>query len=362
LYQSQTGGTDSPSFYDQPIGSPINGKSCSISTDFQNRPLSLSDAVQHGLTSNPAPSNRVQNPRPAPAAAAAASSSLLNTFPFLAPLAFPPLFPLSDAGKLVPNCPASLGAYLVNHLDGTVTSVGLCPQLHVNAEIVVQSNPLQVAVTPDGSTALVTSYDSAVTFIDTATDKVTFTLVTPGYYPQGIAISPDGTRAYVTNYDDANQCLLVIDIPNRRMLSTISLPQVYPRVVAVTPDGTQAWVNYWTDSEITVVDLLSGTVSAHLNFGSPIDMGMAFNPAGTKAFVAADPNLLLVIDTATLTKLAQVAVGPSPDDVVVLPNGHLVFVNSSLENGTWLVDAVKNTLIAAPSNPTQGGSMGLTVF
>jgi YVTN family beta-propeller protein len=232
----------------------------------------------------------------------------------------------------------------------------------VNAEIPVPLDPLQLGLTPDGSTVLVSDNDSAVTFIDTATDKVTFTLNTPGYYPSGIAVSPDGMRAYVTNYDEVNQCLLVIDIPNRRMLSTIPLPLVYPRVVVITPDGSQAWVNYWTGNQISVVDLLSGTVSANLNIGPPIATGMAFNPAGTKAFVAADPNLLLVIDTASLTKLAQLTVGPGPVDVVASPNGHLIFVNSSTQNGTWVVDAVKNTLIGAPANPTQGGSMGLTIF
>jgi hypothetical protein len=44
-------------------------------------------------------------------------------------------------------------------------------------------------------------------------------------------------------YDLENQCLLVIDIPNRKMLSPIPLQFIYPRVVVITPDGTQAWVN-----------------------------------------------------------------------------------------------------------------------
>jgi YVTN family beta-propeller protein len=358
LYELQRNeDTSSPWDPDQrvPLDSPINGKPCSQSTDLQNRPFSLGQALNAGLLA----SASFQSSAKADASPAS-GSSLIDTFPTLIPLLFSPIFPATDAAKATRSCPPTLHSYLVNHTQGTVTSFQVCP-LATKTEISVQSNPLQLAVTPDGSTLLVTSYDSAVTFIDTSTDKVTFVLPTPGYYPQGIAITPDGTRAYVTDYDLVNQRLLVIDIPNRKLLPAIPLPTAYPRVVAITPDGSQAWVNYWQSSYITIVDLLSQTVAETLNFGAPISQGMVFNPQGTKALVLADPGLVLVIDTATLTQMAQIPVGPYPSDIVLGPEGE-AFVNSSTQDGIWVVNWVKNKLSAAPQNPTPGGSMGLLVY
>lgn len=89
-----------------------------------------------------------------------------------------------------------------NDLD-TVVHLSVCPQQVLN-EIKVCSSPLESAVTPDGATMLVTCYNNTVAWIDTATDRVTFTLPLPNSFPAGIAISPDGTRAYVSNYFDSN--------------------------------------------------------------------------------------------------------------------------------------------------------------
>jgi YVTN family beta-propeller protein len=278
------------------------------------------------------------------------------------PLLFPPLFPDSDSQKVLAPCPASVGFYGVNHAEGTVTSLSLCPSLKVNKQITVRSHPLQLAVTPDGSTLLVTSYDNAVNFIDTATDAVTFTLNTPGLYPSGIAISPDGTRAYVTNYF-TNPSLLVIDIPNRKLLSTIPLATAFPRVVVLTPDGTQAWVNYYQGNTVTIVDTLTGLLSHTMNLGTSVSMGMAFNPTGTKAFIAG-PNNVIVVDTATLAILARVTTGNQPTDVVVTPDGRSVLVNSSTQAGLWRIDAIHNTLAAIPdpASPVSRHSMGMLLY
>jgi len=114
----------------RPIGSPINGKPCSVSTEVQNRPFSESEAIDKGLL----PSNSSQ----AKAAAGSRSATRLNdNFPGLVPLPFPPAFPNSDAGKAPLNCSATLAAYLVNHLQNTVTIFGLCP-LRVLKEIAVR--------------------------------------------------------------------------------------------------------------------------------------------------------------------------------------------------------------------------------
>jgi YVTN family beta-propeller protein len=351
------------------------GKACTPSNEGKGRPDTVSDPVSATSGGGSSPSAPPQAPAVSPlstptlvtrnttATVPPPPPSLINTFPWLEPLMFPPAFPISDAGKDPLTCISTLKVYLVNHVEGTVTSTGLCP-FRVIKEIPVQSNPLQVAITPDGTQALVTSYDGALTFIDTATDNVKSVLDLSNYNPSGIAISPDGTRAYVTHYLDQQPCLLVVDIPNVKLLSTIPLTHAYPRVVTLTPDGSQAWVNYYGDRVVSIIDLLTGTVASTLDVSTEADTGMAFDPAATKVYIAVYPNQVFVFDTATLKRIATITVGTSPMDLVMMPEGNLLFVSTETDPGIWWIDVKTNTqsrYSVAPGNPS-GGTMGLVVF
>jgi YVTN family beta-propeller protein len=338
----------------KPGGLP--GHKCSVSSEEYTRAHTLSDAIENA---NLVAGGQAKISAPA---VSTTRTSLVNSFPWLEPLLFAPLLAATDSSKLQVNCKPSLQAYMVNHVEGTVTAFGICP-LRVLKEIQVRSSPLQVALTPDGALALVTSYDGAVTFIDTATNTVKATLDLTNYNPSGIAISPDGTRAYVTHYLDTLPVLLVIDIPNVKLLSTIPLPQPYPRTVVLTPDGSQAWVNYYTGGVVTVVDLLTGIVAGTVNTSLPVSTGMAFNPTGTKAFLAVYPNQIYVVDTATLAVQTRITVGQSPSDVVMTVGGARVLVNSEVEAGNWWIDARTNKLLGhSTSSGGTAGSLGLLLI
>ena len=345
---------------ENPIDSPINGKPCSVSKENQNRALSMSEAAV--ILGTPPPQQGQKDSRKSSQTAAATpATSLTDQFAAIVHSLFEPRFPRSDAARMKLSCPTGLQAYLVNHRQNTVTAFAVCP-LQVLREITVASNPLQVALTPDGSTALVTSFDQALTFIDTATNRVSATLDLVNYTPSGIAISPDGKLAYLTNYDDAAPFLVIVDIAARKVTSTIRLPYIFPRTVVLTPDGSQAWVNYYTGGIVSVVDLLTGTVAGTVNTGQLVDTGMAFNPAGTKAFIAVYPNQIYVVDTATLATIARIPVGQSPSDVALTIDGSLVLVTSEAQPGTWLIDARKNVLLGhSVAAGASGGSMGLLI-
>ena len=332
-------------YVSQPVNSPVNGQDCSISTELQGRPLTLSEAVEHGLVQSNQLANRLASNSPV---------SLIDKFANLVPLPFAPPVTVSTA-----NCSSAISTYLVNHTNGTVTDLGTCP-LRILNKIPVGSNPLQVAITPDGSTALVTRYDNAVVWIDTNSDQVVFTLNTPDIYPSGIAISPDGTRAYVTNYFDTNPSLLVIDLVRRAILTTIPLPQRYPRVAAITPDGSQVWVNYLNGVVVDIVDTLTLTANQRVGFNGVVSTGMAFNPTGTKAFIATSPNVLTVVDTQTLRTIASITVGGQPMDVALTASGSRVFVTSYSTGVVSVVDASRNTLIQ--NLTVNAGGMGLALI
>ncbi|HTB13117.1 MAG TPA: hypothetical protein VK752_16155 [Bryobacteraceae bacterium] len=340
-----------------PRGSPLNGKTCKYveGTGVQlGHPYTFSDATQIGVV--PGPPSSSGQVRPAQMSSTEPSTSLVNTFPWMVPLPFPPPV-VVPAATTSAACDGSIHAFLVENSTDTVSDISLCPLSNVKT-IPVCSSPLEQALTPDGSMLLVTCYNNAIDWISTATDQVVYTLSVPNAYPAGIAMSPDGTRAYVTNYYDQNPSpsLLVIDVVKRVVLNTIPLTTSFPGVVAITPDGSQAWIDYYNSDNVDIVDLLSGTVSGGIRFSNVTQNGIAFNPTGTKAFIATG-NQVAIVNTQTLQIITTINVGNSPLDVVMNPDGSDVLVGSYISGSIARIDAIQNTLVQTYT--PNGGGEGL---
>ncbi len=249
-------------------------------------------------------------------------------------------------------------AFAVDHVNGTVTRYNMCTSEPV-AVINVTSNPLQVRVTPDGSQAIVTSYDNAITFIDTATNQVTKVLQ-PGAYPSGIAISSDGSYALVTNYFNAGVVLLVVDIASKSVSGTVPLDGVFPQSVFLNPDNTLAWVTYPWTNVVEAIDILTGTVTRSLSILNPFDV--AFSPNGTRAYVASGAGSVKIIDTETYQTIASVPAGLGACDLQMSPDGNVVTVNNYLD-GTVTVFDVRSpaSAITLPNGAFPHGAAAVPV-
>ena len=84
-----------------------------------------------------------------------------------------------------------------------------------------------------------------------------------------------------------------------------------------------------TDNGVaTVIDLMSSTIAGNVHIGQLMAARVAFNPAGTKAYVAVQANQLYGFDTATLTVKTKTGIGQAPLDVPVSFNEDLVWVDA----------------------------------
>jgi len=91
----------------------------------------------------------------------------------------------------------------------------------VVATVAVGTNPIGVAITPNGSFAYVANEtDNSVSVINTATNAVV-TTVSVGSSPHGIAITPDGASAYVANQISNN--VSVISTANNTVVATVNV-------------------------------------------------------------------------------------------------------------------------------------------
>jgi YVTN family beta-propeller protein len=294
-----------------------------------------------------------------PANAAATAFQIQDEFPNLLPIPLNPYFSPAGIVNYQPTCTPNTFVFMTNYSNSTVTRLATCP-LATQKVIPVPNSPVQVRITPDGSTAVVTISGNQVLLINTATNAIT-TIPTPLYNPYGVAISPDGTKAYVTSFSTAQPVIFQINLTTRQLLPQSLQVNSLPKSIFLTPDGAMAWVNFGQSSTIYVIDILSMTVVGTINAGGTADTGMAFSPDGTRAYVSTFGGSVSVFNTATLTMVASIPVGDQPTDIVVSKNGSRAYVNSFATNGsTSVIDTRSNTVIG--TLPQKGPAMGLIIF
>jgi YVTN family beta-propeller protein len=271
-----------------------------------------------------------------------------------------PLLPLSWSMSTLPlACDPSLPDILqVNHDNALVTRLSTCP-FAIAATIPVVTRPLQIAITPDGQTALVTSFDNAVNFINLATNTVTYTLMTDfTINPHGIAINSTGTRAYIASFNNTNSVIATIDLGSRQIISTLFV-NAYPQSVYITPDDTQLYVTFPFGNSVYVIDLLTNTIANNITIQAP--RGLAFNSKGTKAYITSafgSPGTVQELDMTTFQISNMYTVGLGPTDIALLYGDVEAVVNNY--EGSSISTINVNTGVVT-TTPVDGSPVGLSV-
>ena len=231
--------------------------------------------------------------------------------------------------------------YRVNHYANTVTRVDGCSPT-LTANIRVGSRPLQAVLTPDGKTLVVASFDSVVTFIDTATNRVTKSLATPSdFHPAGIDITRDGLLAYVVSFDDIRPALMIVDITRQTILARFALPYQYPNGLFLTPDGTQAYITHPFGSEVTIFDLLTSTVAATISMSQP--HAVVFNRTGTRAYVSG-LRVVRVFDTSTLLQVDAFEFPGEASNMELSVDGQFLFIEDYASTRVYTLQLNTRTL------------------
>src|SRR5262249_21736713 len=152
------------------------------------------------------------------------------------------------------------------------------------ADLAVPANSTQAAVTPNGKWAIIASFDPAISFIDTDTNRLVKTLPTPALTnPFGITITRDSAYALVTNVGNGAG-VWIVDIAGQRIAGMIPVDRGFPQTVAINPDGTLIWVTFPLDNVVEVIDLMTGNLNRAMIVQGATDI--VFNPTGTVAYVA----------------------------------------------------------------------------
>lgn len=284
--------------------------------------------------SSPAGPGRVAKPHVTASAKVSYSPPQLRIFPFL-PHVPPP----------TPGCDSSFpDIFQTDHTEALVTRISTCP-FAITVTIPVVTRPLQVQITPDGSTALVTSFDNAVNFIDTTSNKVTYTLMTDSTInPHGLAIAPDGSKAYISSFN-TNGAIVVIDLGTRKITAT--LPTIsYAQGLTLTPDGSQLWVTSPLAATVDIFDTLTNTRVTGLNISQTTDV--AFNSTGTRAYITTNstvPGSVVAVDTATYQTIKSYTTGSGPTDIAMAYGDQFLVINNNAEGSVSVLDLQKDAVV-----------------
>jgi DNA-binding beta-propeller fold protein YncE len=246
----------------------------------------------------------------------------------------------------------------VHHDNALVTRLTTCP-FALKKTIKVASRPLQVAVTPDGQMALVTSFDNAINFIDLNTNTVVFTL-SVFFNPHGIAITSDGKTAYVASFDNINPLIATIDVASRAVTRTVQT-NAYPQSVFLTPDDSQLYITFPFGNAMYIMDTMTGIIGN--TFAIPNPRGVAFNSRGSKAFITSavggSPGSVLQFDTETFQIEQTYTVGAGPADISVLYDEVTVVVINNDGNSTSTINLKTGQVT---TTPLKGPPSGLAIL
>jgi YVTN family beta-propeller protein len=253
-------------------------------------------------------------------------------------------------------------AYVVNDDDpGSVTPIDTVTDTP-ETPIPVGGDPTDIAITPDGTTAYVsTDANESVTAIDTATNTAGTPIPLRG--ADAIAITPDGTTAYVTNIQGPNYSVTPIDLATNTAGTPI-LVGGEPDAIAITPDGTTAYVSTNGNSGSFVTPIDTGTNTS----GTPIPVdegavGIAITPDGSTAYVTSySGDDVTPIDIATDTAETPVPLDGNATDIAITPDGSTAYVSTNGNSGSFVtpIDTATNT--AGTPIPVDGaGAAGIVI-
>jgi YVTN family beta-propeller protein len=174
----------------------------------------------------------------------------------------------------------------------------------VTSRLSLPTDPREIAFSPSGSTAYVTT-GAGLLVINTASQKVVGFV--PGLgNPEDVAVSPDGNTVYVTN--TVQGLVDVISAATNRVTGTIMVGQL-PWQLVISSDGSTIYVADGDSDAVSVISTASDTVTDTISdAGDPVSVGLT--PDGSELWVGGlTSGIITVFDTSNNTSVGSFNVG-----------------------------------------------------
>lgn len=200
-----------------------------------------------------------------------------------------------------------------------------------------------------GTLLVLNKSDNTMSLLDLASKKSVATIPT-GDGPHEVAVSPDGRTAVVCNYGSQlgpGRTLTVIDVGARKVSRTIDLQQ-YRRPhgiawlrgneVAVTTEGSKT---------LLIVDVAAGNITAAIDTDQNGSHMVALAPAHDRAFVAnIGSGSVTVIDLQAKRRVANIPSGTGTEGIAISPDQREVWATNRGADTVSIIDVAASKVVA----------------
>lgn len=221
---------------------------------------------------------------------------------------------------------------VANKSDHTVDLIDLASGASL-ATLPTGSGPHEVAVSPDGATAVISDYGtreapgSTLTVIDLERAEVVRTVDLGRHTrPHGLAWLDDERLAVTT---EGSAHLLVVAPHSGEIVTTVETGEEISHMVAVTPDGGRAFVANIGSGTVTAIDLVAGRKLADIPTGEGAE-GIAVTPNGREIWVTnRSADTISVVDVDSLEVVATIDCASFPIRIAFTPDGARALVSAA---------------------------------
>lgn len=242
--------------------------------------------------------------------------------------------------------------------------------------------PHEVAVSPDGRTAVVSDYGAeapgrTLTVVDVMTAKVLRTIelndasieegerikARPFPRPHGSAFL-DNTNLVVTS--ELARALIFVDLTKGCVVRELQTPQTQMHMVSLSPDRKHAFATSVREGNVALFDFASKEAPIIIPTGKGAE-GLAVNPATGEAWVAnRSANTVSIVDPNTHKVTKELPTGDFPFRVTFAKGGAQALIPCSESGEIYVFDTKEKKLLQAISISRDGSEqsplpMGITV-
>ncbi len=206
------------------------------------------------------------------------------------------------------------------------------------------------AVAQRGTLVVLNKSEATCSLLSLPSGKIVATLPT-GDGPHEVAVSPDGRTAVVSNYGrrgHPGHTLTVIDIPARKVVKTIDLGEYRsPHGIVYLPDGRRVLVTCEGNKKLLMVNVAAAKVEAAISTGQKVSHMVVVSPRLQRAFVAnIGSGTVTAIDVAKRRKIKDIATGRGSEGIALSPDEKELWVTNRADDNVAIVDPVALKIVA----------------